>query len=113
MKIQLKRSSTLIGGVAKAPTSDFMEYGELAVNFNENDPTLFIKDSDENIIKLPFRDTSGEVPSGPSPERPDSPEIGDLYFDITIGELLVWDGDKWVSVGSNAIIEDGSAGPSD
>ena len=113
MKIQHKRSNQLDGGAAKEPTSQFMEYGELAVNYNETDPTLFIKDSGDNVIRLPFRNTGGEVPSGETPERPDSPNVGDLYFDITIGELLVWDGENWLSVGANALVQDGSAGPPD
>ena len=52
MKIQLKRSNVLEGGSAKEPTASQMEYGELAVNYNSNDPTLFIKDSDNNIIRI-------------------------------------------------------------
>ena len=52
MKLQLKRSSTLDGGFAKAPTIGQLEYGELAVNFNEGDPTIFIKDSSDAIIRI-------------------------------------------------------------
>ena len=51
MKIQLKRSSVLDGGAAKAPTADQMEFGELAVNYNTGDPSIFLKDSGGNIIK--------------------------------------------------------------
>ena len=42
MKIQHKRSNQLDGSSAKEPTSEFMEYGELAVNFNETDPAIFL-----------------------------------------------------------------------
>ncbi len=52
MKIQLKRSNVLEGGVAKSPTAGQMEYGELAVNYNSNDPVLFLKNSDDTIIRL-------------------------------------------------------------
>ncbi len=52
MKIQLKRSNVLDGGAAKAPTAGQMEYGEVAVNYNTDDPVLFIKDSGNNIIRL-------------------------------------------------------------
>ena len=52
MKIQLKRSNVLTGGVAKTPTAEQMEYGELAVNYNETDPVIFIKDSTDAIIRL-------------------------------------------------------------
>lgn len=52
MKIQLKRSNVLTNGAAKEPTADQMEYGELAVNYNETDPVIFIKDDSNNIIRL-------------------------------------------------------------
>ena len=42
----------LEGGVAKAPTAEQMEYGELAVNYNTTDPVVFIKDSSNGIIRL-------------------------------------------------------------
>ncbi len=52
MKLQLKRSSVLEGGFAKEPTTAQMEYGELAVNYNLDDPCIFIKDSANNIIRI-------------------------------------------------------------
>ena len=59
MKIQLKRSNVLESGSAKRPTPSQMEYGELAVNYNSTDPTIFIKDS-SNVI-VPFRDTTKDI----------------------------------------------------
>lgn len=52
MKLQLKRSNVLESGFAKAPTSAQMEYGELAVNYNLDDPCIFLKDSNNNIIRI-------------------------------------------------------------
>ena len=52
MKLQLKRSNVLDGASAKAPSAAQMEYGELAVNFNSGDPVLFIKDSDDAVIRI-------------------------------------------------------------
>ena len=52
MKIQLKRSNVLDGGKAKEPTPTQMEYGEIAVNYNNTDPALFIKDSSDAIVKV-------------------------------------------------------------
>ena len=58
MKIQLKRSNVLENGAAKKPTAAQMEYGELAVNYNTADPTIFIKDSANGIIAITqFDDT--------------------------------------------------------
>ena len=52
MKIQLKRSNVLDGGSAKAPTAAQMEFGELAVNYNNGDPVIFMKDSTDQIIRI-------------------------------------------------------------
>lgn len=68
MKIQLKRSNVLEGGVAKTPTAGQMEFGELAVNYNNLDPALFIKDSDNNIIRI--SNMNGDL----------IPDIGDLTW---------------------------------
>ena len=52
MKIQLKRSNVRDGGFAKEPTVGQMEYGELAVNYNFGDPAIFLKDSNNQIIRI-------------------------------------------------------------
>ena len=52
MKIQLKRSNVLDGSLAKAPTAAQMEFGELAVNYNNGDPVIFMKDSTDAIIRI-------------------------------------------------------------
>ena len=53
MRIQLKRSSVLLGdGSAKPPSSEQMDYGELAVNFSTEDPAVFFKNSDDEIIRI-------------------------------------------------------------
>ena len=52
MKIQLKRSNVLDGALAKEPTAAQMEYGELAVNYNNGDPVIFMKDSSDAIIRI-------------------------------------------------------------
>ena len=52
MKIQLKRSNVLESSAAKQPTAGQMEFGELAVNYNTNDPAIFLKDSNNQIIRI-------------------------------------------------------------
>ena len=52
MKIQLKRSQTVNSGAPIPPTVAAMEYGELAVNYNASDPTIFIKDSANQIVEI-------------------------------------------------------------
>ena len=51
-KIQHKRSSVTISSSAKEPTAAQMNYGEIAVNFSNLDPTLFIKNSSNEIISF-------------------------------------------------------------
>ncbi len=51
-KIQHKRSSVLISGAAKAPTSAQLDYGELAINYSSTDPQFFIKDSSGSVISI-------------------------------------------------------------
>ena len=64
MKITLKRSNVLDGSVAKPPTSAQMEYGEFAVNYNTVDPSVFIKDSGNSIVKIAGKGSIGGQPSG-------------------------------------------------
>lgn len=52
MKLQLKRSNVIDGSGAKKPSPDQMDYGELAVNYNDQDPALFIKDSNNDIRQI-------------------------------------------------------------
>jgi hypothetical protein len=52
LKILHKRSSQLVGGSAKTPEASVIEYGELAVNFSTDDPALFIKDSNNQVVRI-------------------------------------------------------------
>jgi len=84
MKIQLKRSSVLDGSAAKKPTADQMEYGELAVNYSETDPAVFIKDSDNNIIRIAGKGANGssELPdSGGGTHQPGTTD--DRYIEVS------------------------------
>lgn len=52
-RLQIKRSNQLNEqGKAKPPLASNTEYGELAVNYNAVDPVLFIKDSNNKIIRI-------------------------------------------------------------
>ena len=63
MKIQLKRSSVLDDGSAKKPLADQLEYGELAVNYASADPTIFIKDSTNDVIAIAGANALSSVPT--------------------------------------------------
>lgn len=88
MKIQLKRSNVLAGGAAKTPTAEQMEYGELAVNYNETDPVLFIKDSTDAIIRLAGAGSSGSF-DGDYNSLTNKPTIGDGTITISQGGVEV------------------------
>ena len=50
--VQLPRSSQK----GKKPTAEDLKYGEIAVNFNNEDPFLAIKGSDDSIITMGFKE---------------------------------------------------------
>ena len=113
MKIQHKRSAVAIGGQAKEPTAAQTERGELCINFSREDPALFIKDVDENIIRvggdLSLYQKIEDVPSAtivcPPSEidtlsPPDIRGEGSLWWNTEDGILYVWyedaDSSQWV-----------------
>jgi len=60
MKIQLKRSNQVeADGSAKKPTAAQMEYGELAVNYNNADPAIFLENDNGEIIRIAGAGSSG------------------------------------------------------
>lgn len=93
MKIQLKRSSVLDGGAAKEPSAAQMEYGELAVNYNNNDPTIFLKDNNDNIIRIAGAGAPGGFDG----------DYNDLTNKLTAGDGIDINGSNVVS----AVAQDG------
>ena len=57
--IRLKNSSALVGGKAKVPVPTDLAQGELAVNTNKDDPSLFVKDSEGVVRKIAGSDATG------------------------------------------------------
>ena len=106
MKIQLKRSNVLEGGLAKEPTAGQMEFGELAVNYNNNDPVLFIKDSNNQIIRIAGAGAPGG--GGGAGDGLTQIDNGDNTFDlavqaypgygIAVSEQGVRIGDNWTAI---------------
>ena len=67
MKLQLKRSLVVnnpatpgitASGLAKVPTSGQMEYGELAVNYCNDDPSIFMQTQNGTIVEPYFKKNS-------------------------------------------------------
>ena len=103
MKIQLKRSNVLTGGFAKEPTASQLEYGELAINYNTDDPAIFLKDSNNNIIRISgigniADDGQVELPASTTP--PLNPLPGNLWYNSDDGRLYIYyadgDSEQWV-----------------
>ena len=99
MKLQLKRSNVL----SKAPTAGQMEYGELAVNYNEADPAIYMKDTNNNVIRISgvgniSDDGLTEVPS--DNVAPPNPVSGNLWFNADEGRLYIYyideNSEQWV-----------------
>lgn len=84
MKIQLKRSNVIEGGNAKQPTAEQMEFGELAVNYSVEDPAIFIKDTNDNIVRIAGAGFKGEF-SGSYDDLTDKPTIGDASITLQVG----------------------------
>ena len=78
----------------KVPDPSVLQAGELGVNLK--DQKLYSKDVDGNVFEL----GRGSTASGGSGDKPDSPAIGDLYYDTDLEVLLVWNGSEWETVGS-------------
>ena len=103
MKIQLKRSNVLTAGFAKEPTASQLEYGELAINYNTDDPAIFLKDSNNNIIRISgvgniADDGQVELPASTTP--PSNPLSGNLWYNSDDGRLYIYyadaDTEQWV-----------------
>ena len=94
MKIQLKNSNVLDSGAAKEPTAANMLDGELAINFNSNDPSIFIKDSAGSIVRLAgrnnlsFTNYQAIIPTTATP--PSAPGAGNLYWDTDDQRLFIY-----------------------
>ena len=93
MKFQLKRSDQLTqGGTALTPDGQYLEFGEIAINYNATDPAIFFKDTQNNVIRLSGVNAqigSGDITltagSGISISNPNSFNLQDSYdTNITI-----------------------------
>ena len=93
------KSSTVAG---KTPAPGDLQTAELAVNLV--DQKLYSKDASGNIFEI---GVAGDVPSGGTPPSSNN-NVGDLFYDTTLNELLYWNGSEWVEVGggSEVLISD-------
>ena len=45
-------SSAIVGGGAKLPTPDQIEYGEIAINYSKGNETISIKNAEDEIVEF-------------------------------------------------------------
>ena len=88
-KIIIKNSAV----EGKVPDGTAIDAAELAINLK--DQKLYSKDADGNVFD-PIG-AGANVPGGDNPPGSGN-EIGDLFFDTTLNQLLYWDGSAWVPV---------------
>ena len=100
MKLQLKRSNVVNSGSAKQPTAGQMEYGELAVNYSQEDPAIFLKDSNNNIVRIAGLGSEGSF-DGDYNSLTNKPTLGD-------GTLTINDSDG-VEIGTFTANQTGDA----
>lgn len=79
----------------KVPEASEIQIGEVCVGANSESPMLLFKDNEDNIVKI--EPGSGVVPT---PDPPDTPNPGDLWYDTNSGFLYYWNGSTWVELGT-------------
>ena len=82
MKLQLKRSNVLVSGLAKEPTAAQLDYGELAVNYNNGDPVIFMKDSNDAVVRIAGAGAPGG--GGGAGDGLEQIDNGDNTFDLAV-----------------------------
>ena len=118
MKIQLKRSVVLenygAGDEAKRPTAAQMLDGELAVNYNANDPAIFIKDSTGAIVRIAGNNSIGgdqdlgytaDTDKGTVTISDGTDAIIPLADDTNAGLFTATEKDKLTNISANAGVD--------
>ena len=83
----------------KVPDASALVAAELALNLK--DRKLYSKDADGNVFEIAGGE-GANVPGGPTPPT-NGNEIGDLFFDTTLNQLLYWDGSQWLPIAGNEV----------
>jgi len=94
-KVQHIRS----GDENRRPNPNDLEFGQIAVNYNNSAPGMFFKSNRGALVKIgpcAIGDTA------PSPENWTELSVGELWLDTSdsaVNKLKVWSGLEWLTVG--------------
>ena len=69
--------------------------------YNTRTEKFFTYKEGDNYEELDI--ATGGVDSGGTGDRPAEPEIGDLFWDIDLDQLVIWNGTSWEPVGGSAV----------
>lgn len=101
MSITIKHKRSAVA--SSKPTGAQIDSGEIAVNYSDTDPALYIKDSTGAVIRIAGNGAAGC--SSSSAVAPTTPADGDTWVDISAHppSMKVWDAttSKWEVIGSS------------
>ena len=61
MKLIHLRNNQVVNDVAKQPSADSLEYGEIAINYKKDKELLFIKNDQDEIVSFLAKDAVNEL----------------------------------------------------
>ena len=109
MKIKHIRSLLTEGGKAKAPEASQLDYGEIAVNYNDDDAALFVKTANNTVVRLDVNNIdfgalafkgSVNVTTDVTPFLQNTFVVNDLYVNVEEGNFSA----TWAAITANADI---------
>ena len=61
MRLIHLRNNQVVDDVAKQPSANSLEYGEIAINYKKDKELLFIKNDQDEIVSFPTKDAVNEL----------------------------------------------------
>lgn len=110
LPIQNLRSST----ANKRPVATGLSVGQIAINYNEEDPAIYLRGSSDSLVKVgPIYVGSGAPNAVPASGGASGNTVGEPWLDISTSpaSYKVWNGSSWnesYTLGSGSTIGSGS-----
>ena len=87
---------------SKRPTATGLSVGQIAVNYHEDDPAIYLRGQDDSLIKIaPAFIGSGAPNAAPASGGSSGNSIGEFWFDTTTTppQLKIYNGSEWQEAG--------------